>query len=44
VSDGWSGVVTPVLGGYDFQPSTRSYVNVSEDLADESYTGTEITP
>jgi hypothetical protein len=38
VDYGWSGVVTPVLEGYLFIPASRSYENVTEDLADQNYT------
>ena len=39
VDDGWSGVVTPQLAPYSFDPITRTYSSVSVDLPDESYTG-----
>ena len=40
VDDGWSGVVTPTLASYSFDPIARSYTSVASDLPAEGYTGT----
>jgi hypothetical protein len=37
VSAGWSGTVTPTLGGYTFSPSSRSYTNVLVDQLDQDF-------
>jgi len=44
VSYGWSGKVTPSKSGYTFNPSNRSYNNVTNDDSNENYTGTAISP
>jgi hypothetical protein len=37
VSDGWSGTVTPSLGGYIFTPASRPYSTVTGDQANQDY-------
>ncbi|MDD2323726.1 MAG: hypothetical protein PHQ69_08925, partial [Bacteroidales bacterium] len=34
---GWSGVVTPVLEGYNFAPATRTYTDVAGNYSDQDY-------
>ncbi|UCE41771.1 MAG: carboxypeptidase regulatory-like domain-containing protein, partial [Candidatus Aminicenantes bacterium] len=38
VYSGWSGSVTPILAGYAFDPASRTYNNVSDDMPGENYT------
>ena len=38
VDYGWTGTVTPVLEGYEFEPAFRSYTNVTENLTGQDYT------
>ncbi len=38
ISSGWSGTVTPLLGGYSFTPVQRSYSYVASDLVDQDFT------
>lgn len=40
VSYGWSGVVTPELEGYEFDPASISYTHVTADQSDQDYTAT----
>jgi hypothetical protein len=45
VPNGWSGTVTPSKSDYDFQPTSRSYDNVTSNKSNQNYTGsTETTP
>jgi hypothetical protein len=44
VSYGWSGTVTPIKPGYTFNPSSRTYTNVTSNQSDQNYTGTLISP
>jgi hypothetical protein len=39
VDDGWSGLVTPQLAPYSFDPASRTYSGVGSDLPDENYIG-----
>lgn len=39
VACGWSGTVTPTLGGYRFNPPSRTYTNVSSPASAENYLG-----
>jgi hypothetical protein len=41
IDSGWTGVVTPTLGGYDFTPASRSYTNVTTDQTAQDYTATD---
>jgi photosystem II stability/assembly factor-like uncharacterized protein len=41
VATGWSGTVTPQLGGYFFEPPNRSYDNVTTSLTGQDYTAYE---
>ena len=43
VENGWSGTVTPVLEGYVFDPTSRSYTEVTADQTDQNYTATLLT-
>ncbi|MFB0525665.1 MAG: LamG domain-containing protein [Phycisphaerae bacterium] len=36
---GWSGVVTPIMSGYIFEPRFREYTNVTADKLNQDYTG-----
>jgi uncharacterized repeat protein (TIGR02543 family) len=38
VSPGWSGTVTPLLEGYAFSPTSRTYTGVGSSLENEDYT------
>jgi hypothetical protein len=38
VTSGWSGTVTPVLAGYNFTPSSKTYTNVTQNYLTENYT------
>ena len=38
---GWSGTVTPQRGGYYFDPPSRTYTSVSDDMPGEDYTAYE---
>ncbi len=38
VPPGWSGTVTPNMGGFYFNPPNRSYNNVTEDIMGQNYT------
>ena len=40
VPRGWSGTVTPTLGGYVFSPASRTYANVSADQVAQDFTAT----
>jgi hypothetical protein len=42
VSSNWTGIVTPSLAGYTFDPVSRSYTNVLSDRINENYTATQI--
>ena len=44
VSYGWNGTVTPSKTGYAFDPSYRTYEDVTSDRADQNYDATPITP
>jgi hypothetical protein len=37
VAAGWSGTVTPLLAGYAFSPTSRTYSGVSSNLENEDY-------
>jgi hypothetical protein len=39
----WSGTVTPTLAGYNFEPVSKSYVNVAADHIGENYVATPAT-
>jgi hypothetical protein len=41
IEKGWSGVVTPVLGGYVFTPADREYIDVQSDIRGEDYSADE---
>jgi len=41
VSHDWSGTITPSQTGYTFDPTSKSYSNVTLDKSDENYTGTQ---
>ena len=43
VSVGWSGTVTPSKTGYTFEPSSRSYSNVTSDQVHQDYTAETTT-
>ena len=38
VEYGWHGVVSPVKPGYTFSPRSKTYPNVTANMADENYT------
>lgn len=40
---GWTGTVTPALGGYAFAPTSRSYVNVGTNQPSQDYVATVAT-
>jgi len=40
---GWSGSVTPTKEGYRFNPPTKLYPEVTSNLTNENYQGTEVT-
>jgi uncharacterized repeat protein (TIGR02543 family) len=42
VKNGWSGVVTPARTGFTFDPSSRSYSNVTSDQINQDYTASFI--
>jgi len=44
VSCGWSGTVTPSKASYTFDPTSRSYSNVTSNQTNQNYTGTESIP
>ncbi len=44
VPDGWSGTITPSLGGYTFAPSSKGYTNVTADVTGEDYEATATSP
>jgi hypothetical protein len=44
VPSGWSGTVTPALGGYLFSPSSRTYSIVTTNKTSQNYTATLLTP
>ena len=44
VPAGWSGTLTPTLGGYTFTPANRSYSTVSVSQAGQDYTATVVPP
>jgi len=44
VSYGWSGMATPSLAGYIFEPTSIEYKNVSSDYVNQDYTAAIITP
>ncbi len=37
VGSGWSGTVTPSLGGYAFNPSSRTYTGVTANITNQDY-------
>lgn len=39
----WSGVITPTISGYTFEPESRSYLNVTSDISDQNFVGTKQT-
>ena len=39
VAYGWSGIVIPSKGGYNFEPASRSYTNVISNISNQNYTG-----
>ena len=41
VQPGWSGAVTPDMGGYYFAPPNRTYNNVTSDITNQNYTAYE---
>ena len=43
VSYGWSGTVTPMLRGYNFNPSSKNYNKVSSNLDNEDYIASLMT-
>ena len=43
VNSGWSGTVTPSKAGYDFDPSSRSYSNITSNQTHQNYVGTAQT-
>lgn len=38
VSSGWSGTITPILAGYNFDPASKSYTNVTSNKTGQDYT------
>ncbi|MGQ9673779.1 MAG: hypothetical protein ACUVV5_11740, partial [Candidatus Aminicenantales bacterium] len=40
VAEGWAGTATPVLAGYSFTPSFRTYTNVTSDQTGQDYEAT----
>jgi len=40
---GWTGMVTPMLDGYDFTPADISYAAITTDQKNRNYTAKEIT-
>jgi Putative binding domain, N-terminal/Secretion system C-terminal sorting domain/Viral BACON domain len=42
VPSGWNGTVTPELEGYTFDPSSRTYTDLTSDLTFENYVAYEI--
>ncbi len=43
VDFGWSGKVTPIKEGWEFEPDSRSYQRVTSNMDNENYTPSEIT-
>ena len=43
VSAGWSGSLTPTLGGYTFTPTPRSFSNVQASAANQNFAATLLT-
>ncbi len=43
VSFGWTGVVTPALEGYTFDPDERTYADLATDQLEQDYTATQVT-
>ena len=43
VKYGWRGTVTPVKEGYTFEPASKVYDNVSQDMTNEDYVPTMMT-
>jgi hypothetical protein len=37
IPTGWSGTVTPSLAGYIFNPSSKTYTNITSDQANQNY-------
>ncbi|MEN6560320.1 MAG: fibronectin type III domain-containing protein [Acidobacteriota bacterium] len=44
VDAGWSGVVTPVLEGYSFEPASRTYADLTSDKTGQDYAAAEVVP
>jgi type II secretory pathway component GspD/PulD (secretin) len=40
VPHGWTGTVTPILEGYDFEPPNKVYPPVTRDMTNENYSAT----
>jgi hypothetical protein len=43
VEYGWSGIVTPQMEGYTFEPNSDTYTDVNQNYTDMDYTATMIT-
>jgi hypothetical protein len=43
VKYGWKGTVTPMKEGYNFEPRSKSYQEVTDNMNNEDYAGTPIT-
>ena len=43
VADGFSGTVTPLKAGHTFAPVSRTYTNVTADIANDDYTVTAVS-
>jgi hypothetical protein len=41
---GWSGTVTPALSGFNFDPATRTYANVTANAGDANYLAVIVQP
>ena len=42
VDEGWGGTVAPTKTGYDFDPVSRTYANVTADMPNQNYTATPL--
>jgi hypothetical protein len=40
---GWTGMVTPVMNGYEFTPSSKPYTNITNDQTNQRFVAKQIT-
>ncbi|MGD8786088.1 MAG: hypothetical protein PVJ60_01585, partial [Phycisphaerales bacterium] len=40
---GWTGMVTPVIDGYEFTPSSKPYTNITNDQTNQRFVAKQIT-